>query len=174
MYVVKEVVAVVLVEIFGLYMPSVGVIVCAKVVHHRGVALGAYLLCTERDVETLGQEELCLGREVDRLGPIVLLVGQSGAVEQSRFKYNGIGSFKGIAQGGAYVAHVAHLLGNERAVGKILLMGRAVGVDGKRHAELAYCEVEPFDRSDAGVGVEHFYGALVREVNFRLVGHLLQ
>ena len=51
------------------------------------------------------------------------LIGQARTVVQSAFYRNRQVGRQGISQCDTYIAYVAHLLGYERAVGKILLVG---------------------------------------------------
>ena len=66
---------------------------------------------------------------------------------------------------------IAHLFGNERTVGKILLMGRAMCVDSKRHTHLPGGYRQSLYGENTGVGVQHLDLPFVREVHFRLIGY---
>jgi hypothetical protein len=63
------------------------------------------------------------------------------------------------------------LLGDERTVGEVLLVGRAVGIDGERHTHLSGRYGQALEREDAGIGVEHLDLSLVRQIYFGFIGH---
>ena len=128
-------------------------------------------MCAQCHVEALGQEELGLGREVDLLCPVVLLVGQSRTIKQSSLKYYRRLTLELISQRCTHIAHITHLLGYERAVGEVLLMGRAVGIDSEWHTKLSYGEVEIIHGSETRIGIEHLDVALIGEVKLSLVAH---
>ena len=169
MHSLERIVGVVLVEILRLYVPSVLMPVGASVVHHHVGVVGLYLLRAQREVESVRHEQLRLSREVHVLCPEVLLVGQSRPVEESGFEHDREAHIERVSQRRTHIAHVAHLLGYERAVGEILLVGRAVGVDSERHTHLSDGELHGLPRLQSGVGVEHLYLALVAEVYLSLI-----
>ena len=95
------------------------------------------------------------------MGPEVLLVGESRPVEHTSLHNDRESHAESVAQARTHIAHVANLFGDERAVGKVLLVGRAMGVDGKGHAHLTNGKVERAPRFNLGVSVEHLDAALV-------------
>ncbi len=133
--------------------------------------LGLDFLCAQHHVEPHGKHRLYLGREVDALGPVVFLVGKSRAVVQTCLDDDREAHPEVVASLGSHIADVAHLLGDKRPVGEVLLVGRAMGVYRKRHAHLAYRQCPPVRGSDGGIGVEHLDFSLVAEVYLRLVRH---
>ena len=150
-------------------MPTLRVPVGSSVIHHHTRVVGANFLHAEREVKAAGEEQLSLGREIDALGPIVFLSGQSATVEQSRLKHNGETNVHVISHGSTHVAHIANLLGDERTVSEILLVGRAVRIDGERHTHLSYGERQRLNGLQACVGIKHLYAALIAEVYLCLV-----
>ena len=123
--------------------------------------VGTYLLGAQRQIEALREEHLRLGGEIHLLCPIILLVCQSGTIEQSSLKDYRYTDIETVAEGGTDVAHVTHLLGDERTVGKILLVRRTMGIDSERHSHLTDCERETRSRLDACIGIEHLDLSLV-------------
>ena len=118
---------------------------------------------------------LRLERIVEPSGPKILLRGQPRTVENARLEHHRHTPPEPPAERRPDVAHVPRLLGDERAVGEILLVGRTVGVDGERHAHLSDREGEPAaQHPQPDIGVEHLDRTLVREVDLRLVGHRRQ
>ena len=71
----------------------------------------------------------------------------------------------------SHVTHVAHLLGDEAAVGKILLVGRAMRINGKRHTHLSDGELEVAPGLEPRIGIEHLDLALVAKVYLGLILH---
>ena len=100
-----------------------------------------------------------------------LLVGQSRTVVQPCLQGDGRFVAEGVAEGDTYVAYVSHLFGYERAVGEVLLVGRAVCVDAEGHAHLSGGHRHAFRGEEAGVGVQHPDLPFVREVDFGFVCH---
>lgn len=172
--VVEGVVTIVLVEVLALDEQAPEAHIEPRVVHHHGADVRPDLLDAEHGVDIAGGHERELGGVVDALGPVVFLIGKAGAVEQSRLDLHGDAQGKGGAHHGAHVAHIAHLLGQEGAVGEVLLVGRAVGIDGERHAHLSDGQLERVDGQQADIGVEPLDLALVAQVYLGLVVHPLQ
>ena len=77
-----------------------------------------------------------LGRIVNALGPVILLVGQARTVEDTGIHHDRETNIPGISYFCTHVANVTHLLGDERTVSEILLVWRAVRIDGERHTHL--------------------------------------
>ncbi len=169
LHVFVGVVGVGLIEVFGFEVEAAELVVEAGVVAVHADGLGADALDAEGEVEAAAEEELGFGGVVD-FGVPLLLIGEAGAVVEAGFEDEGQGDGHAVAEGDADVAHVAYLLGNEGAVGEVLLMGRAVGVDGEGDAHLAGGDAGPLGQAEAGVGVEHLDAAFVGEVDFGFVG----
>ena len=142
----------------------------AAVVEHHRAARGRNLLHRALQREHLHGFPLHLCRKVEVFRPIVFLVGQPRAVEEPAL--DGERRFgQGVRGAESHVAHVAHLLGYEGAVGEELLVGRAVRVDAERHAHLSDAQRQSFHGQHAGVGIEHTDAPLVGQVYLGAVNH---
>ena len=155
-------------------MPALAVIIGSGIIHIYAYVVRFNLLCRQCYVEPSGYEKLCFGRVVDVVGPEVFLVGETRTVEDAGSDVDGYAGMKAIGHLGTHVAHVAHLLGYERAIGKILLVRRAMGVYGEGHALLTYGEHESRKGLDARVGIEHLYLSFVAQVYFCLIVNILR
>jgi len=136
------VVGVGLVEVLGLGEKVLVMIGYAGIIHHHREHVGLDLLDAQLHIDMAGKIDQRLGREVHALGPIVFLTGKARPVEESGLHMDGHSHVELEAGHRSHIAHIAHLLGNETTIGEILLMGRAVGIDGKRYAHLPDGEVE--------------------------------
>ena len=142
----------------------------AAIVHGDGNIRRLDFLRAQHHVH-VREEELQLSRIVHALGPVVLLVGQARAIEYTSVQDDREPHVPSVAHLGTHVAHVAHLLGYERAVGEVLLMRRAVSIDGERHTLLTDGKLERLPRRESRVSIEHLDFTLVAEVDFRLIAH---
>ena len=121
-HILESVVRILLVEVFAFDVEAACLIVGADVVGAHPYVFGLDALHTQGEVQSFGGQDDGLGRVVHLLVPH-LLVGQSCAVVESSFQFDGQGCGQFVAQSKAHVAHVAHLLGDERTVGEVLLVG---------------------------------------------------
>lgn len=160
-----------LAEVLALDMPAARFVITAEVVHLdlRGARISP--LEAGGQMEPAGQQQLCLERKVVIRGPEILLIGQPRTVEDAGFECERTPLEKSVADRGPDVPHIADLLGDERPVGEVLQMGRAVGVDREGHAHLPYREAQPPSRPEPDVGVQHPDPAFVGEVDLGLVLH---
>ena len=101
----------------------------------------------------------------------LLLIGQSGTIEQPSFKDKRKTFLLRIATGETDITHIAHLLGYKRTIGKILLMRRTMGVYRERHTHLTKRKIQVFDRKHTGIRIEHLDGAFIGQVDFRLISN---
>ena len=103
-------------------MEAVGLIVSADVVRLHPYFFRLDALYAQCQVQPFGEKKLGFGRIIHFFMPF-FLIGQARTVVQSAFYRNRQIGRQGISQCDTYIAYVAHLLGYERAVGKILLVG---------------------------------------------------
>ena len=171
MHIVEGILAVMLVKILSLCNETALVEGDTAIIHRYRNIRWLDLLGTQHQVH-IRKEELSLGRIVDALGPVILLVGQARTVEDTGIHHDRETYIPGVSDFSTHVAHVAHLLGDERTVGKVLLMRRTVSIDGEWHTLLTDGELQGLPRLDACIGIEHLDLTLVAEVDFRLVAYL--
>ena len=171
MHIVEGILAVMLVKILSLSNETALVEGDTTIIHRYRDIRWFDLLGTQHQVH-IRKEELSLGRIVDALGPVILLVGQARAIEDSGIHHDRETNIPGVSDFSAHVAHVTHLLGDERTVGKVLLMRRTVSIDGEWHTLLTDGELQGLPRLDACIGIEHLDLTLVAEVDFRLIAYL--
>ena len=172
MHIVEGILAVMLVKILSLSNETTLVEGDTAIIHRYRNIRWLDLLGTQHQVH-IRKEELSLGRIVDALGPVILLVGQTRTVEDTGIHHDRETYITGVSDFGTHVAHVAHLLGNERAVGEVLLMRRTVSIDGEWYTLLTDGELQSLPRLDAGIGIEHLDLTLITEINLSLITNLL-
>ena len=168
--IVEGILGVMLVEVLSLGDETTTMEGQACVIHRDRDIGWLDLLRAQHEVD-VREEKLRLGGIVDALGPVVLLVGQARAIEDTGVHHDREANVPGIAHLGTHVTHIAHLLGDERAVGEVLLMRRAMRIDGEWHTLLTDGQLEGLPWGDAGIGIEHLDAALVAEVDLNLVAH---
>ena len=171
MHIVESILAVMLVKILSLSNETALVEGDTTIIHRYRNIRWLDFLCTQYQVH-IREEELCLGRIVNALGPVILLVGQARTVEDTGIHHDRETNIPGISYFCTHVANVTHLLGDERTVGKVLLMRRTVSIDGEWHTLLTDGELQGLPRLDACIGIEHLDLTLVAEVDFCLVAYL--
>ena len=171
MHIVEGILAVMLVKILSLSNETTLVEGDTTIIHRYRNIRWLDLLGTQHQVH-IRKEELCLGRIVNTLGPVILLVGQARTVEDTGIHHDRETYIPGVSYLSTHVAHVTHLLGDERTVGEVLLMRRTVSVDGEWHTLLTDGELQGLPRLDACIGIEHLDLTLVAEVDFRLIAYL--
>ena len=142
-----------------------------RIIHIDGDIRRLDFLRTQHEIH-IREEELRLGRIVDALGPVILLVGKTRAVEHTRIHDDREAHIPGITHLSTDITHITHLLGDKRAVGEILLMRRAVRINGERHTFLTDSKLERTPWFDTSISIEHLDFALIAEVDFCLVAHL--
>ena len=172
MNIVKSILAVMLVKILSLSNETALVEGDTTIIHRYRNIRWLDLLGTQHQVD-IRKEELSLGRIVNALGPVILLVGQTRTVKDTGIHHDRETYIPGVSDFGTHVAHVAHLLGDERAVGEVLLMRRTVSINSKWHALLTDGKLQGLPRFDAGIGIEHLDLTLVAEINLSLITNLL-
>ena len=172
MNIVKGILAVMLVKILSFSNETALVEGDTAIIHRYRNIRWLDLLGTQHQVD-IRKEELSLGRIVDTLGPVILLVGQTRTVEDTCIHHDRETYIPGVSDFGTHVAHVAHLLGNERSVGEVLLMRRTVSINSEWHALLTDGELQCLPRLDACICIEHLDLTLVAEINLSLITNLL-
>lgn len=135
MHIVEGVMRIMLVEILHLGNETTMMESKTSIIHIHCHVGWLDLLSTQHQVD-IREKELCLGRIVDTLGPVVLLIGKTRAVEHTGIHHDGETGIPCITYLCTHVTHVTHLLGDKRTVGKILLMGRTVSINGKGNSLL--------------------------------------
>lgn len=118
----------------------------ATVIHHDCGMVGLDFLRAHHDVQAYGQQELGFSGEVDAIGPEILLFCQARAVEHACLQDDRKANVSLVGYLRAHVTHIAYLLGDERAIGEVLLVWRAMRVNGEGHSLLAYGELETLPR----------------------------
>ena len=171
MHIVEGVLAVMLVKILCLSNETALVEGDTAIIHRYRDIRWLNLLGTQHQIH-IRKEELSLGRIVNALGPEILLVGQARTVEDTGIHNDRETYIPGVSYFSTHIAHVTHLLGDERTVGKVLLMRRTVSIDGEWHTLLTDGELQGLPRLDACIGIEHLDLTLVAEVDFRLIAYL--
>ena len=116
-------------QILGFQMPPVSLPINSHIIHHRANICGGCLLATEGNIVLSGYKHLRLEGKVVVVCPKVLLVGQSGAIEDACFKRERQALADSLGDRSSDIADIADLLGDERAVGEILKMRRTRRVD---------------------------------------------
>ena len=163
--ILEGIIGVVLANHFAFDQPARSVQAEAAIVEVDGMVVGRYALHRAFERQPMPGLIDCLGREVEGVCPEIFLVGQSAAVEGTYLEaQRHVAEFVGEAE--ADIAHVAHLLGDKGAVGEVLAVGRAVGVNTEGHAHLSEADIHTADGPVAHVGIKHFDFSFVGEVDF--------
>ena len=170
MYIFEGIVGILLVQVFAFDVETAGFIVGTDVVGLHTYFFRLYALHAQCQVQSFGEEKLGFGGVVHFFVPF-FLVGQSGTVEKSPFHGDWYIGGQGISHCESHVPYIAHLLGDERAVGEVLLVRRAVGVDGEGDTHLSGGDCQSFCREKPGVGIQHLDLAFVGEVYLGFVGY---
>ncbi len=172
MNIVEGILAVMLVKILSLSNETALVEGDTAIIHRYRNIRWLDLLGAQHQVH-IREEELSLGRIVNALGPVILLVGQTRTVKDTGIHHDRETYIPGVSDFGTHVAHVAHLLGDERAVGEVLLMRRTVSINSEWHAFLTDGKLQSLPRLDTGISIEHLDLTLITEINLSLITNLL-
>ena len=151
-------------------MKTIILIVDAGIIHINTGMFRLYHLSAQSEIPIFIRQQLCFYRIIQGLMPF-LLISQTGAVKQSTFKDKRKTFFLCITTGEADITHIAHLLGYKRTIGKILLMGRTMGIDRERYTHLTNRKIQVLDRKHTGIRIKHLDGPLIGQIDLRFIGY---